>query len=149
MDIYALLMQDHEEVMDLFMQLEETKGGRRGKGFDALFDQLKNELELHMIGEEEFFYPALQEHKEMYAQILESREEHHVVSLILDELSAIPKDDRWFAKLAVLRENVENHIAKEEQDIFPAAEEIIDPGQAELAGLNMSEMKEAQTAAAR
>ena len=149
MDIYALLMQNHEEVMDLFVQLEETRGGRRGKGLNSLFAQLKNELELHMIGEEEFFYPVLQEHKEMYAQTLEAREEHHVVSLILDELSAMPKDAQWFAKLAVLRENVENHIAKEEQDIFPVAEEIIDPGQAELMGLNMSEMKEAQTAAAR
>lgn len=147
MDIFELIKKDHEEVASLFDELERSRG--RGGKSDTLFEKLKNALELHMIGEEEFFYPVLQSDEKLYASILESREEHHVINLLLNELSTMSKNDLWFAKLSVLKENVENHIEKEERDIFPIAENIIDGNQGMILGLNMEEMKKGQLAAAR
>jgi hypothetical protein len=74
--------------------------------------------------------------------ILEAIEEHHVAKMLIGEMSGMPKNEQWFAKLSVLRENVEHHIDMEEGEIFVDAQEILDSNQRKNMGNRMAEYKE-------
>ena len=55
MNAIELLKTDHQAVEALFQKAEE------GKPSDALFNEIKAELEAHAYIEETIFYPAIQE----------------------------------------------------------------------------------------
>ncbi|MFO0753149.1 MAG: hemerythrin domain-containing protein [Thermodesulfovibrionales bacterium] len=151
MNIFELLKNDHEKALNLFDELEGMQGepGRiKGGKADAVFDRLKQELEIHMMGEEEFFYSVLKEEESTRSTILESYEEHHVARLLLGEMASMQKDEQWMAKLAVLRESVEHHIEEEEGELFEDARNVIDEKKAEEIGRRMADMKKAQMAPA-
>lgn len=149
MDIFELLKKDHERVLGIFEELEEAEGetaaAQDGKQ-DKLFGRLKQELWFHMNGEEEVFYPALENEEETRSVILESIEEHHVVRVLLEELDKIPKNECWVAKLSVLRENVRHHIDKEEGDVFQEAQEILSEDRVRELGRRMAEYRKGHTA---
>lgn len=143
MDIYALLKQDHEKVKELLNKLDETGDGAV-KTREKLFAQLKQELTVHSEAEEKTFYDALKEAEETHEIVLEGVEEHHVASALLTELDAMPKDDeRWGAKLSVLKENVTHHIEEEEKELFKKARKVLDAAQAEEIAKRMEAEKRA------
>lgn len=116
MDPVRLLMKQHREVEALFRKVEKTEDADERKG---LMGQIKQRLELHTLLEEEIFYPALRglDSKKAEEMVLEAYEEHHVVKLVLAELPRVdPKDERFEAKMTVLKELVEHHVEEEEQD---------------------------------
>lgn len=116
MDPVKLLMKQHREVEALFKKVEKTEDADERKG---LMGQIKQSLELHTLLEEEIFYPALRglDTKKAEEMVLEAYEEHHVVKLVLAELPRVdPKDERFEAKMTVLKELVEHHVEEEEQD---------------------------------
>lgn len=149
MDILALLKKDHENALLLFDELDEAaeKSTKKQSKQDHVFSQLRNELELHMLGEEEVFYPVLNEDADISPMIMEGIEEHRVIRMILAEMVNMPKDEKWTAKLRVLRENVEHHIEEEEDDVFENAEGILDKEQRNEMGNRMAEVKERHMAA--
>ncbi|HVQ24831.1 MAG TPA: hypothetical protein VMV01_06630, partial [Planctomycetota bacterium] len=58
--------------------------------------------------------------KRLGDQVLEALEEHHVAKTTLAELDKMKVDDeRYEAKMTVLRESVEHHVAEEEGSMFP------------------------------
>lgn len=63
MNAFALLKADHEKVAGILETIEETTE-RAVKGRDELFAQLKTELDLHAMIEEEIFYPVLEDTEE-------------------------------------------------------------------------------------
>ncbi|HEX8948579.1 MAG TPA: hemerythrin domain-containing protein [Dissulfurispiraceae bacterium] len=144
MDILAFLKKDHENALLLFDELDEAaeKSGKKQSKQDQVFNQLRNELEIHMLGEEEVFYPVLNEDADISPMIMEGIEEHRVIKMILAEMVNMPKDEKWTAKLRVLRENVEHHIEEEEDDVFENAEGILDKEQRNEIGNRMAEVKE-------
>ncbi len=147
MNIFELLKRDHEKILKSFEELEDAGGevsGKQDAGQDKLFAGLKQELESHMEGEEEIFYAELREEEDTRALVLESYEEHHVVKALLSELEGMPKDEYWIAKLSVLRENAKHHIAKEEDDVFEEAQEILSEDQSRSMGKRMAEFKKEQ-----
>jgi len=116
MDPVRLLMKQHREVEALFRKVEKTEDADERK---ALMGQIKQSLELHTLLEEEIFYPALRslDSKKAEEMVLEAYEEHHVVKLVLAELPRVdPKDERFEAKMTVLKELIEHHVEEEEQD---------------------------------
>src|SRR2546423_8163210 len=116
MDALSLLKEDHGEVKKLLNQLSETTE-RAIKTREELFTKLKRELEIHEAIEEEIIYPALKQHAEAKELILEAYEEHDVVNVILRELVETSYgDETWGAKLTVMKENLEHHIAEEEDE---------------------------------
>jgi len=109
-------MKQHREVEALFKKIEQTEKANERK---ELMGQIKQKLELHTTIEEDIFYPAI---RELYTDkaeemVLEAYEEHHVVKLVLAELPNVdPEDERFEAKMTVLKELVEHHVEEEEQD---------------------------------
>lgn len=147
MDILDFLRQDHETVLSLFDKLDQMEGKTAKDGNkDRVFEELKEAIEQHTAGEEEILYPLFRGDEDLRPMALKPIEEHHVATLLLNELSGMQKDEYWDAKLSVLRESMERHIEDEEEDIFANAREMFDEKQRNEMGKRMAEMKKVQPA---
>ena len=101
MDVLTFLKDEHDEAKQVFKKLEDAEGASAGR----LWDQLKNMLTLHEELEETFFYPQLKEEKNTEDLILESYQEHHVMDVLIEEISELkPSDETWQPKIKVLQE---------------------------------------------
>ena len=138
MDVLTFLKQEHDEVKDVFAKLEKASG----KQAQSQFEQLRDMLSLHETMEETFLYPRLKEDKRAKDLILESYEEHHVLDVLLGEISQLgPSDEQWQAKIKVLQENTEHHIEEEEGELFPKVRKIWDADIRSEVGQLMQQMK--------
>ena len=149
MNAIELLKQDHDKVDRLFQKVKATEEDRH----QELFEQIKQELEIHTHIEETIFYPKIKEEKELEDIVLEGIEEHHQVKMFLRELSGLADDSEKFEpKLKVLMEDVEHHVMEEEGEMFPKIEEVFDEATLEDLGKQMEEekknFKKSQTASA-
>lgn len=134
-----LLKKQHRQVKGLFKQLEKTEDSR---GRRQLMEQITQALKMHTQLEEEVFYPAVAELGTQKARTMtmEAFEEHHVVDLVLAELPKVdPEDERFEAKMTVLKELIEHHVEEEESEMFELAQKIGPDGLKEL-GERMNEM---------
>lgn len=120
-----LLKRQHREVATLFKKAESAGAADERR---ELCEQIAQHLEQHTQLEEQLFYPALDQGgpKKAHELVLESLEEHHVVKLVLEELPQIDFDDeeRFHAKLTVLKELVQHHVEEEEKEMFRFAEKL-------------------------
>jgi hemerythrin-like domain-containing protein len=141
MDALSLLKEDHEKVKKLLSQLDSTT--ERGvKTREELFTNVKQELQVHEAIEEEIFYPALKEHPKAKELVLEAYEEHNVVDTVMREIEGVPFDDeRWGAKLTVMKENVEHHIEEEETEMFKQARQVFEREELDELGERMQARK--------
>jgi hypothetical protein len=141
MDALTLLKQDHEKVKKLLSELDETT--ERGvKIRTTLFAKLKRELTIHEIIEEEILYPAFEKQAKLKDIVLEGYQEHHVVDLILGEVSKLsPEDEKWGPKMSVAKENVEHHIEEEEGEMFKKARQLFDKSELEQLGEQLQARK--------
>jgi iron-sulfur cluster repair protein YtfE (RIC family) len=141
MDAIALLKEDHELFRDLLEQLEETEAGDAKRV--TIFNDLKARLIAHETIEEEILYPALQEFAQAEEIVAHSYEEHHVVDLLLDELTTLSfSDAAWGAKAHVLEENLLHHLKDEESELFPKAKRLLDADALEDIGTLMDERRD-------
>lgn len=121
MDVFKLLKQDHKELKSILNKLEKTSE-KSQKAREKGFKQLMRELSVHAEVEEKLFYPRLQEESKLRETTNEAYEEHHLAKILLKELSETsPDDERWAAKMSVLKEITEHHIEEEEGELFPKA----------------------------
>ena len=124
-----LLKKQHQEVKSLFRRVQKTEDT---EARHELTKEIINKLTVHAKIEEEIFYPAVRGIGTEKAKdlVLEAYEEHHVVKLLLEDLSNIDAADKTFtAKMTVLGELVEHHADEEEKDMFPLAQKL---GEAQL-----------------
>ncbi|RYZ71487.1 MAG: hemerythrin domain-containing protein [Proteobacteria bacterium] len=118
MTIFTEIKNDHQAIKDLFNTLRHTSGRAR----ESTFSRLRNLIEAHSRSEEDILYRNLVQHRDARSLVLENYEEHHLVDLLLKELSQLStQDDRWEPKLEVLREALEAHIKEEEHSLFKRA----------------------------
>lgn len=147
--LFALLKEDHKKVKSLFAKIE--KNGDDDGAMQETFAQIQHELEVHMQGEEQFIYPAVQEEvegdEEDKEKVLEAYEEHHVAKGVLAEIIDLPEDDeRWKAKVKVLKEIVEHHIEEEEEELFKVIRQALDKQRLQQIENQMRELKEENAA---
>jgi iron-sulfur cluster repair protein YtfE (RIC family) len=119
-DAIVLLKNEHKAIRTSFRDFEkagDTAYATKGRLVDRIIEQLT----VHTYLENEVMYPQVRARlPELEDDVLESYEEHHVADVLVLELSAMnPEDERFTAKTTVLIENVEHHMAEEEQDWFP------------------------------
>lgn len=140
-----LLRSDHATVKQLFRRFERA-GDRARETKQKVFEQIKQELEVHTKIEETIFYPAVENEVSGSAdEVHEAIEEHAVVKNLLSELAATaPQDDEFDARMKVLIENVEHHIQEEEGEMFPRVEQLPEARLLEL-GREMRARKETLT----
>jgi len=141
MDVIKLLKEDHKKVKKMLKELEATSEREAGKR-TKLFAEIERELKLHELVEEEIVYPAFREQSKLKDIVLEGYEEHHVVDLIMGEISAEPvTDETWAAKVKVMQENVEHHVEEEEEKMFPQARKLFEEEELERLGEQVEQRK--------
>jgi len=141
MDALRLLKADHDKVKDLLSELDDTTE-RAVKTRPELFEKVKRELTIHETLEEEIVYPAFAAQAKLKDIVLEGYEEHHVVDLVMREIDGVsPEDEKWGAKLSVMKENVEHHIEEEEGTMFKQARQLFDQSELEALGRRLEARK--------
>ena len=139
MNAIELLKADHDKVDRLFQKVKATEESEH----KALFEQIKEELEIHTHIEETIFYPKLKEEPELEDIVLEGIEEHHQAKMFLRELSSLAEDSEKFEpKLKVLMEDITHHVQEEEGEMFPKVEELFDEETLKELGAEMEEEKQ-------
>ncbi|WP_413942798.1 hemerythrin domain-containing protein [Bdellovibrio sp. HCB-162] len=145
MEIYELLKKDHKEVKSLFHKIEDALEEEDFDEVESLFSEVRDQLTAHSKAEAEVFYQPLKMIAEEEGEELawEGEEEHHVVALVLNELSRISVDEEpWKAKFTVLTELVNHHVQEEEGEIFKAAKRYFSSDDAEEMAENMESLKQ-------
>ncbi len=122
-DAIAFLKSQHRAVEALFVDLESETGTEEKM---AVFKKIADQLTMHATLEEMYFYPAVRDQRTEDI-LLESVEDHLSVKRSLAELLRLRTVEEIFdAKLEVLQEQVEHHVAAEEDELFPKVERILD-----------------------
>ena len=118
-DAIALLKDDHREVEQLFKAFEKTSD-RAIVEREHLVGTIVEKLSVHAAIEEQVIYPWARAHiVDEDLKVLEALEEHHVVKVLLSELSAMSaEDERYQAKTTVLIETVRHHVEEEESELL-------------------------------
>lgn len=138
--LLKMLKDDHQSVMDLFEEAEENSSDGQAQ---ELFGQIQKELQVHMEGEEKFLYPVLAENEESREITLEAFEEHGVAKTLMKQFGRqTPGDERWMAKLKVLKEIIEHHVKEEEREMFKMARKVLDAEQSEAIMQRLEAAKE-------
>lgn len=116
-DALELLTMQHDEVEMLIEQIEDNDDDEEK---EMLFLELADKLAAHATMEEKLFYPSVMGEK-TEELLLESTEEHLSVKRVLADMMAMDVDDERFdAKLSVLKEQVRHHARDEEEgELFP------------------------------
>ena len=124
-DAITMLKADHRRVHDLFTQYESA-GDISTK--QMLAEQVFTALEVHAQLEDNVFYPAYETMtgKNGTQLVADSRLAHEHVKELLIELQDIDLDEETFeAKFQELMHTVTQHVAQEEDEMFPKAEQIL------------------------
>jgi hemerythrin superfamily protein len=124
-DAIAMLKADHRLVHDLFTRYESA-GDYSTK--QVIAEQVFTALEVHAQLEENVFYPAYETMtgKNGTQLVADSRLAHEHVKDLLIELQGIDLDEEEFeAKFQELMHTVAQHVAQEEDEMFPEAEQIL------------------------
>jgi hemerythrin superfamily protein len=141
-DAIVLLRADHKEIKGLFSQFERA-GDDATQAKGELVGKIIELLTVHTYLENELIYPEVRRLlPDLEDDVLESYEEHHVADVLCMELSAMSPDaERFDAKTTVLIENVNHHIAEEEQEWFPKVRQGLGRKQLAALGAQMLELK--------
>ena len=118
MDAITLLETDHKEVKLLFAGYEEATDD----GTKALTaEQICKCLTVHMMIEEELFYPAAREVLGEDEDLVDEADIEHASAkdLIAQIQSSSPDEDHYDAKVKVLGEYISHHVQEEEGEMFP------------------------------
>ncbi|GAA5183237.1 hemerythrin domain-containing protein [Rugosimonospora acidiphila] len=133
-DVINVLNQDHHEIEELFVRLEELAGTRdapdsAGDRAEAriVADQLSTELARHWAAEERHLYPAISKHAPALRPLAEHElTEHGKAERSLKALDRLDTDDEEFwIRAEVLIDLVRAHIRVEEAEVFPGLRDAV------------------------
>jgi iron-sulfur cluster repair protein YtfE (RIC family) len=118
-DAIVLLKNDHRELRRVFREFQKAREDTERKR--RAVDRMIELLTAHTYLENEVMYPEVRKMlPDLEDDVLESYEEHHVADVLCRELLELdPTNEHFDAKTTVLIENVEHHMAEEEQEWFP------------------------------
>ncbi len=143
-DAISLLKTDHRKVKNLFARYESA-GDFSTKYLIA--EQVFPELDLHAQWEESVFYPAYEAMTGKHGTqlVADSRLAHEHVRELMSELQGIDLDEAAFeVKFHELMGIVREHVAEEENAMFPEAEQMLADQLADLMD-HMVELKQQLT----
>jgi len=152
MNAIELLKNNHEMVLALIdelaheiKQIEQTEQDTVDCERMSMFGEFKDTLTQHTRLEERMLYSELEGFSETRLLVDESYREHKEIRDLLVKMEKLRKDrhcDRWDYTLKELQQNLQRHVAREEDELFPKAMQLL--GQARLESL-YSKMKHLQT----
>jgi hemerythrin superfamily protein len=122
-DAVSLLEEDHMEVRALFTKFQEYVG-KSGDEKEKCIQDICVELTVHTVAEEDVFYPAIRRLVDgMDDLVEESLDEHAGVKDLIEEIQTMGMDDGLDERMADLADMVEDHVQKEEEEMFPKVRE--------------------------
>lgn len=130
MDATELLKQQHDEVKDLFGELEQSGGKER----EALFLEIADALEAHSRIEEQIFYPRAYT-GDRDAALADHMEVRRMLADMLTSIGAA----HFAEKAQLLQQTLEKHIAEEERE-FTRVRNEIDAPELERLGTEMEQL---------
>ena len=139
--ILKQLHEDHQEVAALLEKILKASGAERNE----LFKEMKTKLLAHAEAEQKVLYkPMEKSEEEARSFALEGTVEHNLVHELVDQLarSRAKDSDQWTAKLTVLKEMIEHHVAEEEGTGFKEARKNFDGEELEKMGERFQREKE-------
>lgn len=137
-----ILKQEHREAEQLMAQLEEADGAASGDSYRPVFEKLQKALQMHMKAEEEIFYPAVKNADDLEDQVVEAVDEHAEVKALLAQLNELdPSTEEFQTALATMKAGIEHHVAEEEGEMFPTAEEELGSSRMEELGKRIEALK--------
>ena len=114
------LTDDHNRVRDLFKYFAQLEGAGPTDARITVVEDICKELTIHAAIEEELFYPAARAAINDNELINEAEIEHAVLKYLMQQLIPANKsDERFLAKVTVLREYAKHHMNAEETEVFP------------------------------
>ena len=120
-DATALLAADHREVHERFGEYERrADGGASAAELGPLAEEICNLLTVHATIEEEIFYPAAREAGVDSDLLDEAEVEHASAKALVAQIREMKAGDELYdAKVKVLGEYVDHHVAEEQDELFP------------------------------
>lgn len=138
-----ILTQDHRKVDALIAELENLSGADTGANLpNDTFIQLRDNFMLHGQVEEQIFYPALKQNPETAALVEHAVDEHQEVKEILAEMEKLaPNSDKFQSLLKQAKEDIQHHVAEEENEMFVKARQVLGEPKMEELGRQIKQMK--------
>jgi hemerythrin superfamily protein len=126
-DVIQILTHDHREVEQMFSELASLRGAtgdaERSRIKD-LADQVTIELVRHSVAEEAEVYPRVAE-RVSETEAERAKHEHAEAEETMKRLEGLKPDDPSFdAELQTLMQEVRQHVAEEEGEMFPHLRQI-------------------------
>jgi iron-sulfur cluster repair protein YtfE (RIC family) len=135
-----ILTQDHREAISLVERLEGVRNEEAGHR--QTFTELAAALQLHMMEEEDIYYPALAEFEEFSDLMDENVTEHEMVKQNLAQMAELSVNDEQFQSLlAQTKVALEAHMETEEDDIFPRSIEVLGEDRINELGNQIDQLK--------
>lgn len=133
-DVVDILTADHQEMVQLFGQIEGTPDTGQRKD---LADTLIAEVMRHAVAEEMYVYPAIEKHLPNGAEEVEhDKKEHHEIVQLMKRIEGVEPSDATFMELVRQLEGLLRHHANDEEaDQFPKlrahipAEKLVEMGE--------------------
>jgi hemerythrin superfamily protein len=137
-DVIEILTHDHREVEQMFAELQALRGlsdeQSRSRRKDVA-EQVTIELVRHAVAEEAAVYPKVKE-KVSEAEAERAKQEHAEAEATMKRLEKLSPEDAGFdAELETLMTEISEHVAEEENEMFPhmrtifSQEELVKIGQ--------------------
>lgn len=122
------LTTDHREVEELFGRIEALPSGHQDRKLYA--DQVTMELVRHSVAEEAYLYPAVREHVANGDALADKElEDHARAEQIMKDMEGCAADDPEFDRLVgMLMSEIREHVADEEDNLFPRLREACPAG---------------------
>ena len=141
MGIYTHLHKEHEDVKAIMNEILAL-GNDDSSQKKTLFRDLKNKLISHAKSEEIAFYNQIKGYPELCDKIEHAEQEHEEAESLLDELSDTELvGAAWQQKFIKLKEDVEHHIAEEENSVFYLANKRLDQEDSDKCEAEMKEVE--------
>lgn len=122
--IFRHLAGEHGEVSSLMKRVSGTSDDSKLR--EELFPEIRKNLLAHARAEEKEFYEPLRGFAETRDFVPRAIEEHRKVEGYLEELANGNKATKtWLETFERMMRAVEAHVEHEEQEIFPAANEVL------------------------
>ncbi|MBC7458571.1 MAG: hemerythrin domain-containing protein [Bdellovibrionaceae bacterium] len=131
-DITEVILQDHRPLKALIKILKDNKTLRSEK--EENLEEFAVLLLAHSKAEEQTLYVAMKDYENLKVGSFEGETEHAMAEQLVQEINASPNDYEWLAKVKVLAEIVEHHIAEEENDVLKDVQKNIPESERFLIG---------------
>jgi iron-sulfur cluster repair protein YtfE (RIC family) len=125
MSLRTVMQAGPAKVNGLFAKLFDTSHGAV-KTREKLFAELKAELELHTILEEQHLFPILRRNAETKGLVADAISDNKDLRAQLTEIEGLPKNDEAFSdRLKELQRTFRQHARDEKRELLPAVQRAL------------------------